>query len=126
MLWYQLTIEQQLNVLCDQLSKGAAARGIHSRLQRRGQQRSYLQVLPREDIALFDKGGKHTSNIAKTGRYNEARHEANKLLVCSQKWTEEQFEEVKWDWLDAMMENKADMYKVLLSKKHTGHCSTKF
>ncbi len=56
LLWYQLTIKNQLNVLCNQLAKGAVTRGIHDRLQRRDWRYNYLQVLQREVIALFDKG----------------------------------------------------------------------
>ena len=36
------------------------------------------------------------------------------------KWSEEQFEEVDWDMLDATLEKKPEMYKTWLSKQHTG------
>ena len=41
------------------------------------------------------------------------------------KWSEEQFEEVDWDMLDATLEKKPEMYKTWLSKQHTGFCGTR-
>ena len=125
LLWHQLTLEQQLNVLCDQLAKGAVSRAILDQMRRRGRRRDGLQVLPREDVALFSHGEKLTSDIAKTVRYSEGRKEAKEFLTTEKKWSEEQFEEVDWDWLTETIEKKPDMYKVWLSKQHTGHCGTR-
>ena len=76
LLWHQLTLEQQLNVLCDQLAKGAVSRAILDQMRQQGRQRDGLQVLPREDVALFSHGKKLTSDIAKTVRYSKGQREA--------------------------------------------------
>ncbi len=69
-------------------------------------------MLPWEDVALFSRGKKLTSDIARRVQYNKGMHKAKEFLVTQQKWTEEQFNEVNWDWPIATMTNKEDMYKV--------------
>ena len=85
LLWHQLTLEHQLNVLCDQLAKGAVARAILKQMSREGRRRDGLQVLPREDVALFAHGKKLTSDIAKMVRYSEGRRQAKEYLTKEKK-----------------------------------------
>ena len=58
-------------------------------------------------------------------RYSKGKRQAREFLTRQKKWTTEQFDEVDWDRLTETMENKPDMYKVWLSKQHTGHCGTR-
>ena len=51
--------------------------------------------------------------------------EAREFLINKMQWSIEQFDEVDWDCLNDAMANKADMYKVWLSKQHTGHYGTR-
>ena len=76
-------------------------------------------------MALFAQCKKLTSNIAKSVRYSKGKRQAKEYLTKEKNWLEEQFEEVDWDWLTKTMDNKPDMYKVWLSKQHTGHCGTR-
>ncbi len=88
---------QQLNVLCNQLAKGAISRGIHNRFQCRGRCREGLQVLHNKDTNLFVRGEELMSDITKMVWCIEGRQEAKTFLINEDKWTEEQFEEVDWD-----------------------------
>ena len=58
-LWHQLSLEQQLNCLCDNLAKMAVAHSIHQGLRHPGK-----QLLPCEDAAVYVEGRKATSNFA--------------------------------------------------------------
>ena len=44
------------------------------------------------------------------------------MIKCT--WSEEQFEEVDWDLLDAILSKKREGYKTWLSKQHTKFCGT--
>ena len=120
LLWHQLTLEQQLNCVCDGLAKTAVARCI-----RLGFQHRQAQLLPHEDAAVIVGGKKATSDFAKPIRFDLSKRFARWYLPSFEGWTTEQFDEVDWERLDATLEPKADMYKIWLSKQHTGFCGTR-
>ena len=66
-----------------------------------------------------------TSEFAKPIRFEVGRQQAKRFLINEEGWSEEQFEEVDWPRLDNTMEKKPDMYKLWLSKQHTGFCGTR-
>ncbi len=121
LLWHQLNLHQQLNCICDYLAKSAV--GLSHR--RDQEEDDTVYVLPREDVAVFIGGRKATSDFSKPIRYNIGKKEAKNYLCTEEGWTIEQFNEVDWDWLDASLESKPDMYKLWLSKQHTGFCGTR-
>ena len=122
-LWRQLTLEQQLNCICDNLAKSAVHRSIRVGFR----VESYL--LPLEDIAIVVNGEKMTSNFDEEIRFDLSRRHARQFLTTGLKtsklWTEDQFDEVDWPMLHEALKGKPDGYKVWLSKQHTGFCGTR-
>ena len=123
-LWHQLSLPQQLNCICDFYAKSSINRAMAINASRRD-----VYLLPREGAALVIDGIKQTSDPAKALRFAIGKRQARQFLTeqlpLSTRWTEDQFEEVAWDWLDAAMENKPDMFKIWLSKQHIGCCGTR-
>ena len=111
LLWHQLTLVQQLNCICDNLAKTAVHRSL---CMDRHRDDDYL--LPRENAALFVDGIKQTSNPGRSIRYATGKAEAKVFLVGKMKWTKEKFNEVAWEWLDATLHNKPDMFRVWLQQ----------
>ena len=120
LLWHQLSLAQQLNCMCDNLAKTAVHRSMRIDAPR---DPSYL--LPREDAALFVDGFKQTSDPAKSIRYARGKAEARDFLIGTKKWSSEKFDEVAWEWLDATLDNKPDMFRIWLTKQHTNFCASR-
>ena len=120
LLWHQMTLEQKMNVICDKEANKAVFKSIECAFQQEGK-----QLLPGEDVAVFVRGKKLTSDLSKAIRFETGREKAKEFLINECKWSKEQFEEVDWDMLDATLEKKPDMYKMWLSKQHTGFCGTR-
>jgi hypothetical protein len=123
-LWHQLILEQRLNCICDNLAKAAVQKSFtHNQI------RTEKQTLPREGIAVFVGGEKMTSGMDKAVRYDISKQQARKFLTeeikPSKRWTDVQFDEVAWDWLDGTLASKPDGYTTWLSKQHTGFCGTR-
>ena len=57
-------------------------------------------------MAVFVRGKKLTSDLSKAIRFEVGREKAKDFLMNECKWTEEQFEEVEWDLLDATLSKK--------------------
>ena len=64
LLWHQMTPEQQMNVVCDSEAKRAVARSIRYMFKNDDK-----QLLPGEDVAVFVRGKKLTSDLSKTIRF---------------------------------------------------------
>ena len=120
LLWHQLSLPQQLNCMCDNLAKSAVHRSM-----RLDAARDPDYLLPREGAALFASGFKQTSDPARAIRYAVGKSEARAFLVGEQKWTQEQFDEVAWDWLDATLHDKPDMFRLWLTKQHSNFCASR-
>ena len=76
LLWHQMTPEQQMNVVCDGEAKRAVARSINCMFQNDDK-----QLLPGEDVAVFVRGKKLTSDLSKTIRFEVEREEAEDFLM---------------------------------------------
>jgi succinate dehydrogenase flavin-adding protein (antitoxin of CptAB toxin-antitoxin module) len=122
--WSQLSLNQQLNCVCDLLAKQAVTNAIIE-----GYNTDHTQLLPREDIALIVWGDKITGdNISGPLRFHASKAVARKYHINQWKrgkWTQEQFEEVDWEHLDLALKSKADNYKIWPSKQTSGFCDTR-
>ena len=66
-----MTLEQQMNVKCDQEANRAVASSIERAFQQEGK-----QLLPGEDVAIFVRGEKLTSDLSKAIRLEAGREKA--------------------------------------------------
>lgn len=127
-LWWQLTLEEQLNCVCDELAKAAVTASMTSPLPRAGK-----QLLPLEKAAVFVSGNKLTTDVSKEVRFCLGESDARKFYTAPVKkqggglgWSTERFEEVDWRSLDRALATKSDMYGIWLTKQSTGTCATRY
>ena len=73
-------------------------------------------------MALIIHGVKLTSDMADPLRYEISKMDARDYLIKEERWTEEKFDAVDWDWLNATLATKSNLYRQWLSKQHSGHC----
>ena len=71
LLWHQMTPEQHMNGVCNDDAKRAVARSINCMFQNDDK-----QLLPGEDVAVFARGKKLTSDLSKAIRFEVAREKA--------------------------------------------------
>jgi hypothetical protein len=119
--WSQLSLMQQLNCVCDTLAKKAILTAIIS-----GYHDRPTQILLSEDVALVIWGNKGTGNISTPLRFHASKELARNYLSTRtrDKWPNEHFNEVDWEYLKLALKNKADMYKVWQSKQTLDFCGT--
>ena len=132
-LWFQLTLEQQLNCFCDSLAKAAVTESLSDMSPHRQQR------LPRESVAVYVNGLKQTSDVAKDVRYALGKVEAERFYTKPPNpkddrgrrkpggglgWTKPMFDAVAWEALDATLDSKPQMYRQWLCKQTTGFCGT--
>ena len=82
--WHQMTPKQQMNVGCDAEAKRAVARIINCMFQC-----EVRQLLPGEDVAVFIRDKKLTSDLSKAIRFEIGREKARDFLVREYKGSEE-------------------------------------
>ncbi len=99
--WSMLTLEEQLNIICNELTKGAVLRYLSNTTQEgRG-----IQLLPLEKVAIVVNGEKLTTDVGQEVRYALGHKEARKFYTGAIKmngltntgglgWSEYQFEQV--------------------------------
>jgi hypothetical protein len=99
--WSMLTLVEQLNVICDELAKGAVLRYLSDITQEgRG-----TQLLPLEKVAIVINGEKITTDVGQEVRYALGHEEAKKFYTKAIKrngstntgglgWSEHRFEQV--------------------------------
>ena len=119
--WDQLSLEQQLNCLCDSLAKESVSRYISN--QKSSVTRSQ-RLLPKEAAGLFVQGTKLTSDPTSALCYLLGKHSAKHFLCSAQGWTAQQFDEVGWDWLHTVLATKPVMFRIWLCKQHSNFCAT--
>ena len=73
LLWHQLSMEHNMNVICDSLVKTAV-----SRATRLGMQHDAEQRLPSEDTAIFANNKKLTKDLGKAMMYNVEKEQAQR------------------------------------------------
>ncbi len=120
--WLQLNLTQQLNCVCDSLTKQAVTKAIIN-----GYHERQAQLLPRQDVALIVWGDKVTGDISSPIRFHASMAVARKYHLHQRKkgkWTHEQFKGVDWEHLDLALKSKADNYKIWQLKQTSGFCGT--
>ena len=127
-LWRHLTLEEQINVKCDELAKSAVHRSmIQVAPENRGK-----QLLPLEKAAVFVNNIKLTTDVAKEVRFCLGEVEARKFYTGRiQKkggglgWSATRFAQVEWKAINAALASKPDMYGIWLAKQASGWCATR-
>jgi hypothetical protein len=132
-LWHQLTIEQQLNCYCDTLAKDAVTRSLLTNAI------PTQQRLPKESVAVYVRGLKQTSDVARDVRFALGKADAEKFYTAPPNpkdskgrvksggglgWSKPSFNAVAWEAFDATLEGKGQMYRLWLSKQSSGCCGT--
>ncbi len=111
LLWHQLSLIQQLNCICDTLTKQvvtlAMTQGYHGRP---------THLLPKEDVAVVIWGNKITNDISNPIRFHASKEVARQYLGNRKK--------NPWP-LDLAMKTKTDMYKIWRSKQTLDFCGTR-
>jgi hypothetical protein len=105
--WEQLTLTQQLNCVCDTLAKRSVTTAINH-----GYHDRPTQLLPKEDVALVLWGNKITGDISPPLRFHASKEVARRYLASRprDKWSNDRFDAVDWEYLDLALKIKSDMY----------------
>ena len=111
LLFSQMTLDQQMNYVCDKEANKAVERSIQHKFSVKEK-----QLLPGEDATVFVGGKNLTSDLSRAIRLEAGREKAREFLINECKWTSEQFDEIDWYMLGATLEKKPDGYKMWLSK----------
>jgi hypothetical protein len=130
--WSMLTLEQQLNVICDGLANNAIARYLaRGRVRDNGPHFS-----PLEKAALVLDGVKLVTDVGPEVHIQLGMEEAERFYTkpCnivngvnkgSLGWSSQCFHAVAWKALDATLKSKSDMFQLWLSKQCIGICATR-
>jgi hypothetical protein len=120
--WEQLTLEQQLNCVCNTMAKRSITLAINY-----GYHGRQSQFLPNEDVALVIWGDIVTGNISPPLRFHASKEAAGKHLAKRKKdkGSNINFDMVDWEHLDLALKSKADMYKPWQSKQYLGFGGTR-
>jgi hypothetical protein len=118
MSWDCLSIQAQLNCICDSLAKAAVRRG-HFATPRTGRQN-----LPFEKVAVYVGGTKQTSDVSSDLRYHMGRIQAREWYNSHNIMHPTVFDTVDWPSLHTTVKSKPQMYQIWLSKQATNFCAT--
>lgn len=121
--WAELSLEQQLNVLCDESAKQAAEEALSG--TRRRKTHAEPQLLPHEHIAVYVDSYKQTTDPAESIRYARSKQLARKFLTTEVGWSTSQFDLVDWDNLHKCLKSKPAGFKTWLAKQHSNFCATR-
>lgn len=121
--WSELSREQQLNVMCDELAKRAAEDAINTNGKRHHP--SEPTLLPHEHIAVYVNNYKQTTDPAESIRYSRSKQLARIFLTTEIGWSTQQFDLVDWDSLHKCLRSKPDGFKTWLAKQHSNFCATR-
>ena len=130
--WRELTLSEQLNVVCD----GLANRAIKGYLERDSPTPLTTSLLPLEKAAVFINNEKATTDVGPNARYLLGAEEARRFYTSpvvlvrgvnkgGLGWSGERFNQVAWTALDRALRSKPDMYQLWLSKQCIGICATR-
>ena len=120
--WEDLTRNQQLNVLCDSLTKEAAMEGIAE--YPIGSQMPCQQLLPHENIALFVESEKLTTDPGPRIQFSRGEQEGRNFLMSEIGWSSSRFNEVDWENLHLCLHSKPDGFGTWLAKQHSNFSAT--
>lgn len=129
--WSMLSLEQQLNVICDELANEAVVRAISE-----GALGSGPKLLPHEKVAVILDGIKLTTDVGAEVRYRLGKEDAERFYTKPRNmvrgtnrgglgWSHERFRSVAWHCLEAALRSKPDMFQIWLSKQCIGICATR-
>ncbi len=115
--WRELTLLEQLNVLCD----GLANRAIKGYLERVSPTLPATTLLPLEKAAVFIDNKKLTTDVGPNARFLLGAQEARRFYTSpvvlirgvnkgGLGWSEERFDQVAWADLDRALHPKPGMY----------------
>ncbi len=121
--WTELSLEQQLNVKCDELAKTAAEEAIGGISRRRHP--TDPQLLPHEHIAIYVDKYKQTTDPAESIRYSRSKQLAKQFLTTEIGWSSRQYDLVDWDNLHKCLKSKPEGFKTWLAKQHSNFCATR-
>jgi len=129
--WRELTLSEQLNVLCD----GLANRAVKGYLERDSPAHRATSLLPLEKAVVFIDNEKTTTDVGSNARYLLGAEEARRFYTSpvvlvrgvnkgGLGWSGERFDQVAWTALDRALRSKPNMYQLWLSKQCIGICAT--
>ncbi len=130
--WRELTLSEQLNVLCD----GLVNRAVKGYLERDSPTHRSTSLLPLEKAAVFINNEKTTTDVGPNARYLLGAEEARRFYTSpvvlvrgvnkgGLRWSGEHFNQVAWTVLDRALRSTPDMYQLWLSKQCIGICATR-
>ena len=122
-----LTLEEQINVKCDELAKSA----VHRSMIQEAPENLGKQLLSMERATVFENNFKLTTDVAKEVHFYLGEVEAQKFYKGRvQKkgrglgWSATRFAQVEWRAIDAALASKPEMYGIWLAKQASGWCAT--
>ena len=129
--WRELTLREQLNVICD----GLANRAIKGYLERQSPRPPVTTLLPLEKAAVFIGNEKSITDVGPNVCFLLGTKEARRFYTSPVTligginkgglgWSEECFNQVAWTELNGALHSKRDMYQLWLSKQCIGICAT--
>ena len=83
LLWGQLSLKQNMNVMCNTLAKWVVSRAIRTGMRGEGK-----QLLFSEDAVVFVNNGKLTRDLAKAVRYKVGKEKTCEYLTSQEGWTD--------------------------------------
>jgi hypothetical protein len=116
--WSMLTLEEQLNVICDELANAAVQWYLSgATLAGRG-----IQLLPLEKVAIMIKGEKLTTDAGQDVWYALGQEEAwrfyTRAIVMKGStntgglgWLQYKFDQVSWKSINAILRTKPVMFQ---------------
>ena len=126
-LWWQLSLVEQLNCVCDGLAKAAVTRSLMDATPRTDR---YLLSLEHEAVYVGDDKSK--TDVSAEVRYCLGEAEARAFYTAPKTtwgrrlgWSEERFDQVEWGKLASTLDQKPDMYGIWLYKQSSGTCATR-
>ncbi|KAL3801726.1 hypothetical protein ACHAW5_002201 [Stephanodiscus triporus] len=111
--WTELSLEQRLNVKCNELAKMATEEAISGTSKRRHPPDP--QLLPHEHIAVYVDKYKQTTDPAESIRYSRSKQLAKQFLTTEIGWSSKQYELVDWDSLHKCLKSKPEGFKTWLA-----------
>jgi hypothetical protein len=129
--WSQLSLEEQLNVICNELANGAIARYLSEQTKPSRPD----QFLPLESAAIVLDSVKLTTDVGSKVRFCPGKEEAARFYPSPKAvvngcntgglgWSTNRFNQVAWSSLDSVLWTKPDMFQVWLSKQAIGISAT--
>jgi hypothetical protein len=130
--WPRLSLEEQLNVICDKLVNGA----VRQYLSYSSPVCRKLQLLPLEKAAVFTGTEKMMTDVGPEVCFHLGREDTLKFYMLSAVlvggvnkggvgWSRRRFEQVSWSTLELVLHSKPDMYQLWLYKQCIGICATR-